>query len=85
VTWSNLKVGDLGVSLLTGVGVAVIAPILLPVAGAILRLVLKEVIKVSLFVADTLNEVAAESEEHLSNLIAEAKAEYAAGNHDQAG
>jgi hypothetical protein len=83
VVWSDLKLSDLGITLLTSVGVAVIAPMLFPVVGAVLRPVLKEVIKAGLLVADTLNEALAESGEHLSDLIAEAKAEYAAGKNGQ--
>ena len=85
MTWSDLKLSDMGMTLLTGIGFAIITPILLPVAGAVLRPILKEVIKAGLRVADTLTEVAAESGEHISDLIAEAKAEYTADRNGQVG
>jgi len=84
VTWSDGKLSDTGMSLITGVGMAIIAPVLLPVLGAILRPVLKEAIKAGFLVVEMLQEAAAEGEEHFSDLLAEAKAEYAAGKNGQA-
>jgi hypothetical protein len=68
-----------GTAVLIGVGVALAAPVLLPAAGAIVRPVAKGLIKGGLFVADSLKELVAEGQEQLSDLVAEARAEYAAG------
>ena len=67
-----------GGGFLVGVGAALVAPIILPAAAAALRPVAKELIKGGLFVADSLRELLAEGEEHLSDLVAEARAEYKA-------
>ena len=64
-----------GTTVLTGVGVALAAPVLLPVVGAVVRLVAKGLIKGGLYIADTLQEVVAEGAEQLSDLVAEVKAE----------
>lgn len=66
-------------SVLIGVGVALAAPILLPAVVTGVRPLAKVVIKGYLAVADTVKEVVAEAGEQLSDLVAEAKAEYAAG------
>jgi Na+/H+ antiporter NhaC len=78
MAWLEETLGSWGSTVLTGIVVTVAAPILLPVVGAILRPVVKEVMKVGLAVADLLQETFAEGSEHLGDLIAEAKAEYAA-------
>jgi Protein of unknown function (DUF5132) len=67
-----------GTTVLIGVGVALAAPALLPVVGAVVRPVAKGLIKGGLALADTLQEVVAESGEQLSDLVAEVKAERAA-------
>jgi hypothetical protein len=67
-----------GTTVLVGVGVALIAPALLPAAGAVVRPVAKELIKGGLFVVDSMPELLAEGQEQLSDLTAEARAEYAA-------
>ncbi len=64
-----------GTTVLIGVGVALAAPALLPVIGTVVRPVAKGLIKGGLYLADTLQEVVAESGEQLSDLIAEVKAE----------
>lgn len=66
-----------GTTVLIGVGVALAAPALLPVVGAVVRPVAKGLIKGGLYLADTLQEVVAESGEQLSDLVAEVKAERA--------
>ncbi len=68
-----------GTTVLIGVGVALAAPVLLPAAGAVIRPVAKELIKGGLFVMDSMRELLAEGQEQLSDLAAEARAEYAAG------
>ncbi|HEV8712728.1 MAG TPA: DUF5132 domain-containing protein [Candidatus Binatia bacterium] len=67
-----------GTTVLIGVGVALAAPVLLPAAGAIVRPVAKELIKGGLFVVDSVRELLAEGQEQLSDLTAEARAEYTA-------
>ncbi len=67
-----------GTTVLIGVGVALAAPALLPVVGAVARPVVKGLVKGGLYLADTLQEVVAESGEQLSDLVAEVKAERAA-------
>lgn len=66
-------------TVLVGVGVALAAPVLLPAAGAIVRPLAKGLIKGGLFVADSLRELVAEGGEQISDLVAEARAEYGAG------
>lgn len=66
-----------GGAVLIGIGAALVAPVLLPVAGAILRPVAKGVIKGGFYLADTLQEVIAEGSEQLSDLVAEVQAERA--------
>ena len=73
-----------GTTVLVGVGVALAAPVLLPAAGAVIRPVAKGLIKGGLFVADSLKELMAEGGEQLSDLVAEARAEYSAGTTTQA-
>jgi len=67
-----------GPTLLIGVGVALVAPVLIPAAGAVVRPVAKELIKGGLLVVDSVRELLAEGQEQLSDLTAEARAEYAA-------
>jgi hypothetical protein len=66
-------------SVLVGVGVALAAPILLPGAAAGVRPLAKTLIKGGLAVAETVQEFVAEAGEQLSDLVAEAQAERAAG------
>jgi hypothetical protein len=63
-------------SLAIGVGVALLAPVLLPAAASIFRPLVKGVVKGTLTVADTVKELTASTGEHLSDLYAEAKAEH---------
>jgi len=68
---------SLGGAVLIGISAALVAPVLLPAAGAILRPVAKGVIKGGFYLADTLQEVIAEGSEQLSDLMAEVQAERA--------
>jgi len=68
-----------GPTVLIGAGVALAAPILLPAVGAVVRPVAKGFIKGCLYLADTVKEVVAEGGEQLSDLVAEARAEYTTG------
>jgi len=67
-----------GTTVLISVGVALAAPVLLTVAGAVLRPVAKGFIKGGLCIADAMQGVIAEGSEQLSDLVAEVKAERAA-------
>jgi hypothetical protein len=70
-----LKGGLPGV--LVGVGVALAAPLLLPVAAAGARPLAKALIKGGLIVAARVREVVAEAGEQLSDLVAEVQEENA--------
>ncbi len=67
-----------GGSILIGVGAALAAPALLPAVAAVVRPAAKGLIKGGLFVVDSLKELVAEGGEQLSDLVAEARAEYSA-------
>jgi len=63
-------------NVLVAVGVVVLAPVLLPVVGAVLRPVVKGAIKTGLTVKDMAAGFVAEAGEQVSDLVAEAKAEH---------
>lgn len=78
--------GTLGETLLVGVGVAVVAPLILPVVRALIRPVAKEVIKGGFFLLDSLADAA--PQEHRpksalqgSELITGVQAEYHVGDY----
>jgi hypothetical protein len=64
---------------LAGLGLVLVAPIVLPVVGAAVRPVLKGLISGALAVAATAREVVAEAGEQVSDLYAESRAEYTHG------
>jgi len=66
---------DLPKSLLVGVAVAVLAPVLLPVVGAAVRPILKTAIKGGILLYNKGRELVAEAVESVEDLTAEAKAE----------
>lgn len=70
--------GSLGTAVLIGVGAALLAPVLFPAAGAVLRPVAKGLIKGGLYLVDAAQEILAEGSEQLSDLVAEVRAERAA-------
>ena len=76
MTFLDKALGGWGSTVLVGIGVAFAAPVLLPVVGAIIRPVAKGIIKGGLFAADSLKELVAEGAEEVSDVVAEAKAEY---------
>jgi Protein of unknown function (DUF5132) len=63
-------------SLAVGIGMALLAPVILPAAAAILRPLMKGAVKGVFTMADTLKEVTASTGEQLSDLYAEAKSEH---------
>ena len=60
-----------------GVVVAVVAPSIISGVGSALRPLAKEVIKGGIYVYDSVATLFSETSEHLSDLVAEAKAELA--------
>jgi hypothetical protein len=66
-------------SMLVVLGVALAAPLVLPAVAAVSRPLAKTLIKGYLALADTVKEYAAEAGETISDLMAECKAEHAAG------
>ena len=66
-------------SILVVVGVALAAPLVLPMVASVSRPLAKTLIKGYLALADTVKEYAAEAGENISDLLAECKAEHAAG------
>jgi hypothetical protein len=77
--------GNVGTAVLIGVGAALVAPVLLPLAGAVLRPVAKGLIKGGLYLADTAQEILAEGSEQLSDLVAEIQAERASATTETLG
>jgi hypothetical protein len=72
--WDDMLKGGLP-GVLVGVGVALVAPVLLPAAAAGVRPLAKTLIKGGLIVAETVREVVAEAGEQLSDLVAEVQEE----------
>jgi hypothetical protein len=60
---------------LVGVGVALVAPVIVPTFAVGLRSLVKTAIKGGLIVYDKSQEIAAEAGEQMSDLVAEARAE----------
>ncbi|MCX7823901.1 MAG: DUF5132 domain-containing protein [Syntrophobacterales bacterium] len=71
----NLNDLDLTKGLLIGLGVAIVAPVLLPVIGAAVRPVLKSAIKGGFILYKKSREMVAEVVENIEDIAAEAKAE----------
>jgi hypothetical protein len=65
-----------GTSTLVGLGVLVAAPVLLPTVEAVLRPVVKTLMKGSYWVVDSVLGIVAEGSDELRELTAEARAEY---------
>lgn len=75
MAWLDDTLGSLGTAVLIGAGAAILAPVLLPVAGAVLRPVAKGLIKGGFYLIDATQELIAEGSEQLSDLVAEVQAE----------
>lgn len=82
--WLENVLGGWGSTLLTGVGVALAAPLVLPIVGAVVRPVAKGAMKGGLYLADSAQQLIAEGAEQVSDLVAEARAEYQAGTSSSA-
>lgn len=68
---ANMNIGTLA----AGAGVVLLAPVVLPLVGGILRPIAKGAIKGSLLVYGTTRNAVAEAKESIEDLAAEAKAE----------
>jgi hypothetical protein len=66
-------------NILVVAGVALVAPVVLPVVVSMARPIVKGVIKGGMTLADKAQELVAETGEQISDIMAEAKAERAAG------
>ena len=67
--------GGWGGGLVVGVGAAIVAPAVVPVAGASLRPVARVLVRGLLAVSDGLRGVFAEASEQVTDLVAEVRAE----------
>jgi uncharacterized protein DUF5132 len=63
-------------SLAVGIGVALLAPVILPAMASVFRPLMKGAVKGVFTVADTVKELTASTGEQLCDLYAEAKAEH---------
>ncbi len=69
MNWAN--------GLLIGIGVALVAPVVLPALGGMLRTMAKSAIKGGLILSEKGKAMVAEAKESMGDLAAEAKAEIA--------
>ena len=76
MAWYDKVISFSWPNVLIAVGVAAMAPVLLPVVGSVVRPVAKGVVKGGLMVKDAVVGFAAEAGEQVSDLVAEAKAEH---------
>ena len=76
MAWYDKVISFSWPNVLMAVGVAAMAPVLLPVVGSVVRPVAKGVVKGGLMVKDAVVGFAAEAGEQVSDLVAEAKAEH---------
>ena len=65
-----------GPSLAVGIGVALLAPVILPAVASIFRPLVKGAVRGGLTLADSVKEFTASTGEQMSDLYAEAKAEH---------
>ena len=65
-----------GPSLAVGIGVALVAPVILPALASIFRPLVKGAVRGGLTLADSVKEFTASTGEQMSDLYAEAKAEH---------
>lgn len=73
--WENMWKGYMP-NIVLGVGVALVAPVVLPAVAALMRPLAKGVIKGGLVLTDKMKEMTAEGSEQVSDLVAEVKAEH---------
>jgi galactitol-specific phosphotransferase system IIC component len=70
-------IASVGTGLLVGLGAMVLAPVVLPVLGAVAKPVAKAAIKGGLILAEKVKVTVAEVKETMEDITAEAKAELA--------
>jgi galactitol-specific phosphotransferase system IIC component len=75
MAWSDEVVSFFWPNVLVVLGVAVLAPVLLPMVGCVARPLAKGAVKAGLTVKDMAVGFVAEAREQISDLVAEAKAE----------
>jgi hypothetical protein len=73
--WENMCKGYMP-NIMLGVGVALVAPVVLPMVASLFRPVAKGVVKGGITLADKMKEIAADASEQVSDLVAEARAEH---------
>ena len=78
MAWFDEVLGGWRWTALAGLGVVVAAPLVLPLVGAVVRPVAKVAVTGGLFVVDPIQHLVAEGSEQVSDVVAEARAEYAA-------
>ena len=76
MAWYDKVISFSWPNVLIAVGVAAMAPVLLPVVGSVVRPVAKGAVKGGLMVKDAVVGFATEAGEQVSDLVAEAKAEH---------
>ena len=69
---NGLKIGT---PVLVGIGVLILAPLVLPVAGSVVRPLIKATVKSGLLLAQKGRELVSEAMESLEDITAEVKAE----------
>jgi hypothetical protein len=60
---------------LIGLGAAILAPVIVPTVGGVLRPLVKTVVRGGLYIGDKLYETASEAGEQLSDMVAEVRSE----------
>jgi hypothetical protein len=76
MAWTDEVVSFLWPNVVVVAGVALLAPVLLPLAGCVARPLVKGAVKAGLTVKDMAVGFVAEAGEQLSDLVAEAKSEH---------
>lgn len=75
----------LGTGVVVGIGALLLAPVIIPALGAVIRPMARAAIKGGLMVVERTRELAAEAAETISDMKAEAEAELAAEREAKAG
>lgn len=79
MAWFENALGGWSQTVLIGVGVALAAPIVLPIVGTVIRPLAKGTIQGGLYIVDSLTGLVTTGGQQVSSLVAEAQAEYYAG------
>jgi hypothetical protein len=74
---SGLSIGTIGTSVAIGAGAVLLAPVVIPIIGGIVRPLAKAAIKGSLLAYEGVKVTLAETKETVEDLAAEAKSEIA--------